>query len=109
MTSGILTTSLAHECTCELGEMCASQAAGHGLSFIQDRLARATEALWADAIVETAEQDGWLALRTIDGHHALRVWNHGGIAVRAGEPVALHRGYHVLAAGGSRYNVAVAA
>jgi len=116
MTSGILTTTLAHECTCELGEMCASHAAGHGLSFIQDRLARAASALWVDAVVEAsgdgtdnARAEGWVTLRTLDDHQTLRVWNHGGFAVQAGEPVALHRAYHVLAAGRVRYNVAVTA
>ncbi|WP_022880999.1 hypothetical protein [Gryllotalpicola ginsengisoli] len=88
--------------------LCASVHAGHGLSVMQDRLARATPSRWIDAIVTQVDGDGWLTLATLDGRSRLRVWNHEGVDVEAGAPVALHDAFHVLAAGGERYNVAVA-
>lgn len=107
MAPRIDTAPLACECTCEFDAMCPSQAPGHGLSFIQERLARATPRHWVDAVVEgVASTDGWLTVRTLDGE-ALRLWNHRLPDVEDGEPVALHGAYRVLAVGSVRLNVAI--
>lgn len=95
-------------CMCAHGGSCSRFAPGHALHLIQARLAAATPADWVDATVERVDPaQGEIALRTLDGASAI-VWSAGGAAeaVAAGEPVALHARYHVLAAAGRRFNVA---
>lgn len=95
-------------CMCRAGGRCSSIAPGHALHLIQARLAAATPADWADALVESADPvTGDLVVRTLDGTaHAL--WNGSGAALEAavGTPVALHLPYGVLALGDARFNVA---
>lgn len=95
-------------CMCRHGDVCSSFAPGHSLHLIQARLASATPSDWVDALVETTDAaTGSLTVRTLDGDvHAL--WNAAGAALETqpGSPVALHRRYHVLAVGGTRFNVA---
>jgi hypothetical protein len=93
---------------CASPELCASIRPGHGLGALQDRLARATALHWADALVIDVDAEGWIQLAMLDDGAAVRVWSHAGAPVRAGDPVALHTRYHVLAAGAQRLNVAVA-
>jgi hypothetical protein len=82
---------------------CGSTAAGHSLSFLQERLASAASYGWRDGVVESV-RDGWISVRDLDGARA-RVWSHVGDAVAAGEPVSLHTVYDVLAIGAFRLNV----
>jgi hypothetical protein len=95
-------------CMCDHGDVCSSFAPGHALHLIQSRLAAATTAGWADAIVTTADPaTGEIRLLTLDGD-ALTLWNAGGAAldVEPGQPVAVHTRWDVLAIGSLRYNVA---
>ncbi|MEZ7755491.1 hypothetical protein O5Y58_08255 [Microbacterium paraoxydans] len=96
-------------CMCRNGGRCSSSAPGHALHLIQERLAAATPARWADAFVIAADPvAGDLVVRTLDGTtHTL--WNGSGAALEAaiGSPVALHLDYAVLAVGRTRFNVAV--
>ena len=96
-------------CMCDHGDVCSSYAPGHALHLIQERLAAATPARWADAFVIAADPvAGDLVVRTLDGTtHTL--WNGSGAALEAtiGSPVALHLDYAVLAVGRTRFNVAV--
>lgn len=95
-------------CMCRHGDVCSSFAPGHALHLIQSRLAAATPSDWADAIVEEADAaSGTLIVRTLDGD-AHTLWSAAGAAleVEPGSPVALHRRYHVLAVGRTRFNVA---
>jgi hypothetical protein len=93
---------------CSHGGRCSSFAPGHALHLIQARIASATPAGWADALVESADAvSGDLVVRTLDGEaHAL--WNGSGAALEAtpGTPVALHARYGVLAVGRTQFNVA---
>lgn len=95
-------------CMCSSGGRCSSAAPGHALHLIQERLAAATPARWADAFVTAADpRTGDLVVRTLDGTtHAL--WNSAGAALEAvvGSPVALHLDYAVLAVGRTHFNVA---
>jgi len=95
-------------CMCVHGRACSTFAPGHALHLIQSRLASATPAEWADAIVESADADGTIVVRTIADATAVAVWSGSGAAaeVVAGTPVALHRRYAVLAVGARRFNVA---
>lgn len=95
-------------CMCDHGGSCSSFAPGHALHLIQARLAAATPAEWADAIVEESdERSGFVVVRTLADGTSLVLWNGVGAAATAtpGTPVALHERYHVLAVGGARYNV----
>ncbi len=82
---------------------CASTAAGHALSFLQERLASAAPYGWRDGVVESV-RDGWITIRSLEGARSA-VWSHAGDAVPAGEPVSVHAVYDVLAIGGFRLNV----
>lgn len=92
-------------CGCATGGACTSYSPGHRLHFLQARLASATPSEWLDAVVEDAGADGELVLRTLDGA-GVRVWHASRSGVRAGEPVALHARYGVLAHGDRRVSVA---
>ena len=98
-----------HDC---LGAMdCGAVEPGHAVSFMQDRVASATPSKWRDSIVDAVSDDGWVTLTTIDDRRAVAVWNHAGLdsVLSAGDPVAVHALYNVLAVGSARYNVVVAA
>ncbi|WP_438855394.1 hypothetical protein [Agromyces sp. M3QZ16-3] len=92
---------------CVEGEACSSDRPGHGLHPMQDRLSRIVASRWTDAVVVATAPDGFVELIDLDGG-AHRVWNHGALAGRlaAGDPVALHPVYGVLARGDDRYSVA---
>jgi len=93
---------------CDHGDVCSSFAPGHALHLIQARLAAATTAGWADALVSEVDRTaGILRVTTLDGE-ALSLWNAGGAAleVEPGQPVAVHTRWDVLAIGALRYNVA---
>lgn len=95
-------------CMCGNGGRCSSSAPGHALHLIQERLAAATPARWADAIVTAVDPvAGDLVVRTLDGT-TYPLWNRSGAALEAGlgSPVALHLDYGVLAVGRTRFNVA---
>lgn len=92
---------------CAHGVECSSFAPGHALHLIQARLAASTPREWIDGFVEHADGDtGHVVLRTLDGDH-VAAWSAAGAAraVAVGDAVALHARYHVLAAGGERFNV----
>ncbi|WP_019181577.1 hypothetical protein [Microbacterium yannicii] len=95
-------------CMCDRGDTCSSYAPGHALHLIQARLASATPADWADAIVEDADsRSGFVIVRRLGDDAPVALWNGSGAAARVsvGTPVALHERYHVLAVGGERFNV----
>lgn len=95
-------------CMCDHGSACSSFAPGHALHLIQSRLASATPAEWADAIVEHADRDsGVVLVRTVADESPIALWNGAGAALllTPGSPVALHERYHVLAVGRERFNV----
>ena len=95
-------------CMCDHGDTCSSFAPGHALHLIQARLASATPSEWVDAIVEASdERSGFVIVRTLTDAAPIALWNGIGAAAAAtpGTPVALHERYHVLAVGGSRFNV----
>ena len=97
-------------CMCDHGDVCSSFAPGHALHLIQARLASATPSDWVDAIVESSDAvTGDLVVRDLDGTaHAL--WNGSGAALEGGAcaPVAVHRRFHVLGVGRTKFNVATA-
>lgn len=95
-----------HASTCpgELG--CAMSAPGHDLHPLQRVVAAATPSSWVDAFVGEVA-GGWVTLHTADGERVVRVWHHQELALTAGEPVALHVTYHVLALGRRWLNVLV--
>ena len=74
-------------------------------ALVRERLAAATPRKWVDAVVMCASTDGWIELRTLDGR-TLTVWSDGDV-LGAGEPVALHSVYDVLAHGNERRSVLV--
>ena len=96
-----------HAATCpgELG--CAMSSPGHDLHPLQRVVAAATPSSWVDAFVGEVTPDGWATLYAADDGRALRVWHHEALTVPAGEPVALHATYHVLAVGTHWVNVLV--
>lgn len=92
---------------CAHGLECSSIAPGHALHLIQRRLASATPRDWVDAIVAHVDAaTGHIVVRTLEGS-LVAVWSGAGgaRAITAGEPVALHTRYHVLAAGRAWFNV----
>jgi CubicO group peptidase (beta-lactamase class C family) len=97
----------AHSTECVFAADCDQYSPGHALSFMQRRLASATPSKWRDAIVTELAADGRIQLTTVDDGSELVVWHHAyaGTLLRAGEPVALHSVYHVLAAGSEWLNV----
>ncbi len=94
---------------CERASECRSDRPGHGLHVMQQRLAAATPGKWLDAIVVDVDDAGFATLVTLDGD-ARSVWHHDGFggAVAAGDPVALHGVYGVVAVGAARFSVAAA-
>ncbi|MBS1673855.1 MAG: hypothetical protein JSS74_07815 [Actinobacteria bacterium] len=103
-----VTVREAAACMCDHGDVCSSYAPGHALHLIQARLAAATTAGWADALVTDVDAaHGVVQLVTLDGE-TLTLWNAGGAAleVQPGSPVAVHAQWSVLAIGALRYNVA---
>ncbi|WP_240665962.1 hypothetical protein [Agromyces sp. LHK192] len=92
---------------CEAHADCASDRPGHGLNRVQARLAQATPSRWLDAVVVDTDADGFVHIATLDGA-VRRLWHHEplGEALTAGEPVALHAVYGVLAHGTTRRSVA---
>lgn len=98
-------TTLHATCAGELG--CAMSAAGHDLHPLQRIVASATSSSWVDAFVGEAGPDGWVTVHAADDGRTFRVWHHDPLALAAGEPVALHVTYHVLALGRRWVNVLV--
>ena len=95
---------------CEAAAECRSDRPGHGLHVMQERLASTTTSKWVDAIVVDIDADGFASLAEFGGDALRRVWHHDAFdgALVAGEPVALHDVYGVLAHGGERFSVAYA-
>ena len=93
---------------CECGAMCAGDRPGHGLTVMRNRLAEATPAGWRDAVVQAVHAGGSVELLDWADDTPFTVWHHADVreAVRAGDLVALHTTYSVLAAGAHRFNVA---
>jgi hypothetical protein len=98
-------TTLHATCAGELG--CAMADAGHDLHRMQRVVAAATPSSWVDAFVGEVGADGWVTLHAADDELTFRVWHHDALALAAGEPVALHVTYHVLAVGRHWVNVLV--
>lgn len=93
------------ETACERGGMCVHDRAGHGLGALQLRLALATPTGWADAIVASVDDRGWIVLELWTGG-TVQVWHHAEAALAEGAPVSLHARYGVLADGARRLSVA---
>lgn len=93
---------------CESAAECRSNRPGHGLHLMQERLATTTASKWIDAIVLEVDDHGFATLAEFGAGALRRVWHHDGFAgaLVAGEPVALHGVYGVLARGDERYSVA---
>ena len=111
----------AMHCDTARGGNCDSHAAGHAMLSLQERVTAATPSKWRDGIVRAVLADGWIGINVFEPTQTRRgisepdatvwVWHHGGNTdlVQAGEPVALHGLYHVLAIGRARLNVLVGA
>lgn len=94
-------------CMCGVGGECTAAAAGHALPLIQARLAAATPRGWADALVERVDVGaGEIDVRLLADGAQVRLWLAAAPSLAPGEPVALHRTYGVLSAGGRRRSVA---
>ncbi len=100
------TSATAHSCVIGEDMACAHVTPGHTLDLMRRRLAAATPSRWQDALV-TAVSGGVAELALLESGRVLRVWNHEAIGstVVAGDPVALHGVYGVLAAGDSWVSV----
>ena len=74
------------------------------------RLAATTASKWIDALVVDVDEQGFATLAEFGSDELRRGWHHDGFAgvLRAGEPVALHGVYGVLAVGDERFSVASA-
>ncbi|QEO13618.1 hypothetical protein FLP10_03660 [Agromyces intestinalis] len=94
---------------CEAHAECASDRPGHRLHRMQARLAEVAGSKWVDAIVISADADGFVELAELDGT-SRRVWHHAplGEVLVAGAPVALHTVYSVLDSGAGRLSIAEA-
>lgn len=97
----------AHSADCAFDVDCDNYGAGHALSFMQRRLASATPTKWRDAIVTDLAADGRVQLNTVDDGLDIVLWHHADARhlLHAGDPVALHSVYRVLAAGSEWLNV----
>jgi hypothetical protein len=95
-----------HASTCPGDLGCAMSAAGHDLHPMQRVAATATPSSWVDAFVGQVA-GGWATLQAADDERVFRVWHHEQLSLTAGEPVALHATYHVLAVGRQWLNVLV--
>ena len=95
---------------CESAVECRSERPGHGLHAMQERLAATTPSKWIDAIVVEVRPEGYAILAEFGGDALRRVWHHDAFegALSAGEPVALHDVYGVLARGHERFSIAYA-
>ena len=95
---------------CEAAAECRSDRPGHRLHAMQERLAGATASKWVDAIVVETDVDGFATLAEFTGTDVHRVWHHDAFdsGLAAGDPVALHELYGVLARGEQRFSVAAA-
>jgi hypothetical protein len=93
---------------CEHGAMCVDDRPGHALTIMRLRLAIAGRRGWIDALVERADADGLVELRTFASGETVTVWHHAdlGAELTPGTPVALHAAFGVLAAGSRRISVA---
>ncbi|WP_188675872.1 hypothetical protein [Subtercola lobariae] len=102
-------TPLHPVCAVEFGMECARAAEGHSLHPMRRRLAAATPSKWADAIVSSVSEDGWLELVSVETSSTVQVWHHHDLAeaLSIGEPVALHAAYNVLAVGSEWFSVVV--
>jgi hypothetical protein len=96
---------------CGLEEECDTLSAGHSLSFMRRRLAAATSTKWIDATVTDVATDGRITVTALADADELVLWNHADVSgmLRAGDPVAFHSVYGVLAVGSTWLNAAVAA
>ncbi len=95
--------------TCDHGMMlCSDDRPGHAMTLLRLRLASSTPRGWVDAIVAGARDGGWVQLRLWETGEERWVWNHASLtgSLKAGDPVALHEVYSVLAIGSDRVNVA---
>jgi hypothetical protein len=119
-------------CSHSDGDVCASTEVGHSVSAIRRIVSGATPSKWRDGIVTGVSGDspehghaGWLRIELLEPSAPSKpgtgepetgeagtvwVWNHSDLstALRAGEPVALHALYGILAVGAERFSVLVA-
>jgi hypothetical protein len=104
------------QCTHTGAGLCANRGAGHALQPIQARVAAATPSKWVDGIVVSVATDGWIGIRllvvpdaldTPDSTETVWVWHHEDLTAElgAGQPVAVHALYNVLASGRDRISV----
>jgi hypothetical protein len=93
---------------CDHGVLCIDDRPGHAMTLLRLRLATATPRGWADAMCVEAGDGGWVQLRLWETGEERWVWHHTalGYSLHAGDPVALHEAYSVLAVGSDRINVA---
>ncbi|MGO4534411.1 hypothetical protein [Leifsonia sp. 2MCAF36] len=91
----------------ECHDDCAATAAGHALSPMQVRLASATPSKWVDGVVLSVSKAGWIEVAVLSDDSTLILWNHDGLtdSLQAGDPVAVHSVYDVLAVSDAKYNV----
>lgn len=107
------------QCNHTGSDVCANRGAGHALQPIQARVAAATPSKWVDGIVASVSAGGWIGIRLLDTPKkpglldvpddtgTVWVWHHNDLTehIGAGQPVAVHALYNVLASGGSRISV----
>jgi hypothetical protein len=96
--------------SCSGASECAADSVGHGLNFLQRRAASSASSKWRDAIVTSIDSTGWITIGIIDDDTTTRLWHHADeeiASLRAGEPVALHGVYDVLAHGSAWFSVLV--
>jgi hypothetical protein len=93
---------------CDHGVLCVDDRPGHAMTLLRLRLATATPRGWVDAVCVESHDDGEVRLRLWETGEERRIWHHTGLAysLHAGDPVALHEAYSVLAVGTDRINVA---
>ncbi|AWB95968.1 hypothetical protein DCE93_10080 [Agromyces badenianii] len=95
---------------CDTAADCRSERPGHRLHTMQTRLVATTASKWVDAVVVEVSPDGFATLAEFSSDSVRRVWHHdafgGGLA--AGDPVAVHAVYGVLALGARHFSVAAA-
>jgi hypothetical protein len=99
-------------CAHSTGESCSSEASGHAVSAIRERVTAATPSRWRDGIIVRVSSAGetggsWIGVDLLDATDTVWAWNHAdlGIAGSIGEPVALHELYDTLAIGATRVSV----
>jgi hypothetical protein len=94
--------------TCDHGVLCVDDRPGHAMTLLRLRLAATTPRGWLDAVCLEAGDGGWVRLQLWATGEERWVWHHIGLgcSLHAGDPVALHEAYSVLAVGSDRINVA---